>query len=129
MLLECTFGELRFSGKILTDYTRTFEVILASTSIQECVQDCYELGCVRAAFTHFPRSACLLNFEAKEPELAQRCIETSTNQLDIKWDFSTIPEVVELECVRCVKENGDSGKKLDNTILMHIFFYTFFYFF
>lgn len=134
MLLECTFGELRFSGKILTDYTRTFEVILASASIQECVQECYELSCIRAAFTRFPRSACLLNFARNELELTQSCALTPTTQLDTKWNFNSIAEVVELECLRCVKRDlseiiNNTGKFLMHILLYKIYFISFIIYF
>lgn len=107
---------MRFAGKILSDYTRTFAVILASPSIQECARECYELGCVRAAFTHFPRSACLLNFEVNEPELSKKCSSMSLTQLEVKWDFSSIPEVVELECVRCVREENLQNDKVNEKL-------------
>jgi hypothetical protein len=85
---ECTDGKLTFSGHTLSDYTQTFEMILAATSIYDCVQSCYELQCTRLAFTHFPRSACLLHFNAQETPLEKLC--QGNESLRSNWEFQVL---------------------------------------
>ena len=88
---------------MLTDYTQSFEVILASTSIYDCVQSCFGLRCMRAAFTHFPRSACLLHFSPLERSLdeGKGCETNVTAGLRSDWEFGSVPEVVQIDCIRC----------------------------
>ncbi|KAI1694637.1 PAN domain protein [Ditylenchus destructor] len=99
----------------MTDFTQSFEVILAAASIQECVQHSYELGAAHAAYTHFPRSACLLHFSTEKVPLDEKCQMSST--LLSKWEFSSVPEVVELECIRCLGQVVMTGVSGDNSAL------------
>lgn len=90
-----------FSGHLLTDYSQPFEVILAAPTVYECVRHCFELGCVKAAFTRFPRSACLLHFASDEKRLTESCENTADESLKTNWEFSAVQEVVQLDCIRC----------------------------
>uniref|UniRef100_A0A915LK85 Apple domain-containing protein n=1 Tax=Meloidogyne javanica TaxID=6303 RepID=A0A915LK85_MELJA len=103
---ECS-GELLFTGEILTDYTQSFEIIIASETVYECVKTCYLLNCTKAAFTHFPRSACLLHFNLNELQLEQKC-ENETEFVS-NWNFKQIPEVVSIKCIKC--EKGEEEKQ------------------
>ncbi|KAI6227931.1 PAN domain protein [Aphelenchoides besseyi] len=92
-------GSIQFAGETLTDYAQPFEMILASDTIRECARVCYDLGCTRAAFTRFPRPACLLHFEENELKLTQKC--TSDQRLNSTWRFTRNEEAVQLLCVKC----------------------------
>ncbi|CAK5075073.1 unnamed protein product [Meloidogyne enterolobii] len=114
---ECN-GELLFTGEILTDYTQSFEIIIASETVYECVKTCYLLNCTKAAFTHFPRSACLLHFNLNELQLEQKC-ENETEFVS-NWNFKQIPEVVSIKCIKCEKGEGEKGEdkqKLNERVL------------
>ncbi|CAK5029722.1 unnamed protein product [Meloidogyne enterolobii] len=112
---ECN-GELLFTGEILTDYTQSFEIIIASETVYECVKTCYLLNCTKAAFTHFPRSACLLHFNLNELQLEQKC-ENETEFVS-NWNFKQIPEVVSIKCIKCEKEEkGEEKQKLNERVL------------
>ncbi|KAI6194208.1 PAN domain protein [Aphelenchoides besseyi] len=92
-------GSIQFAGETLTDYAQPFEMILASDTIRECARVCYDLGCTRAAFTRFPRPACLLHFEENELKLTQKC--TSDQRLNSTWRFTRNEEAVQLLCIKC----------------------------
>jgi len=102
----------------LTDYTQSFEIIIASETVYECVKTCYLLNCTKAAFTHFPRSACLLHFNLNELQLEQKC-ENETEFVS-NWNFKQIPEVVSIKCIKCEKGEGkgeEEKQKLNERVL------------
>uniref|UniRef100_A0A1I8BSA6 Apple domain-containing protein n=1 Tax=Meloidogyne hapla TaxID=6305 RepID=A0A1I8BSA6_MELHA len=107
---ECN-GEILFTGEILTDYTQSFEIIISSETVYECVKTCYLLNCTKAAFTHFPRSACLLHFNLNELQLEQKC-ENETEFVS-NWNFKQIPEVVSIKCIKCEKNKKEEEKLLN----------------
>ncbi|KAL3102034.1 hypothetical protein niasHS_003443 [Heterodera schachtii] len=107
---ECS-EDLLFSGQVLKDYTQSFEVILAAETVYDCVHSCYQQNCSRAAFTHFPRSVCLMHFGDEVP-LDQKCAEG--DRLGTTWDFSSVPEVVEIKCVKCAGRKESVEKSTDN---------------
>lgn len=100
-----------FTGKILDDYTQSFEMILATNTIYDCAKNCFQLNCTRGAFTHFPRSACLLHFSSIEEPIDLKCKESE--KLISNWEFTNVPEVVEITCIKCLRENfGKSNSRL-----------------
>uniref|UniRef100_A0A183BN35 Apple domain-containing protein n=1 Tax=Globodera pallida TaxID=36090 RepID=A0A183BN35_GLOPA len=101
-------GDFEFSGQLLKDYTQSFEVILAAETVYDCVRDCFQQNCSRAAFTHFPRSVCLMHFGGEKP-LDQKC--SDGDRLHSNWEFSSVPEVVQILCVKCVGGNKESVEK------------------
>ncbi|KAL3110108.1 hypothetical protein niasHT_015711 [Heterodera trifolii] len=107
---ECS-EDLLFSGQVLKDYTQSFEVILAAETVYDCVHSCYQQNCSRAAFTHFPRSVCLMHFGDEVP-LDQKC--TEGDRLGTTWDFSSVPEVVEIKCVKCAGRKESVEKSTDS---------------
>lgn len=97
-LLECD-GDMYFTATELTDYDQPFEMILASDTVRECARSCYDLGCTNAAFTRFPRPACLMHFKEHELLLTQKCFADS--RLNSTWKFIRKEEVVQLLCIKC----------------------------
>uniref|UniRef100_A0A915CV72 Uncharacterized protein n=1 Tax=Ditylenchus dipsaci TaxID=166011 RepID=A0A915CV72_9BILA len=63
------------------------------------------------------RSACLLHFSTDKVPLDEQCASAIPPSLDTKWEFSSVPEVVELDCIRCegqVLVNGQSTDSVQN---------------
>ena len=87
----------------MEDYAQSFEVILATDTIYDCAKTCFQLNCTRAAFTHFPRSACLLHFSPNEEPIDVKC--KGSEKLLSSWEFTKVPEVVEITCIKCSREN------------------------
>lgn len=99
LISECN-GEILFVGKTLTDYTELFEIILSSETAYDCAKTCFHLNCTRAAFTHFPRSACLLHFSSTEEPLESKCGDS--DNFVSNWEFKQVAEVVNIICVKCI---------------------------
>lgn len=102
---SCSRGTLMFVGQRLLTYEQRFEIVMDVFSLGDCLKLCWDSKCSRAAFTRFPKATCLMHFEENKVSLRSACPNVRLHELASDWMFASIPEVVEIQCIKCGERN------------------------